>query len=92
MRLFTRYVQAKRKGKYRQRLTAEQRRLVEAAYLSADLLLTSGFRALQALAARGIGPEKARQILLNPSRPEEQFLGEVIRAERAYAQTRAFWD
>ena len=92
VRLFTRYVQAKRKGKYRQRLTAEQRRLVEAAYLSADLLLTSGFRALQALAARGIGPEKARQILLNPSRPEEQFLGEVIRAERAYAQTRAFWD
>ncbi len=66
--------------------------LVRAGYTSAELLATHGERALLALAARGVGPETARRLLARPYRNDEAFLTELLRAERAYARTRAFWD
>jgi ATP-dependent helicase Lhr and Lhr-like helicase len=88
-----RYAQKKRKG------TTPMRRakptlapLVRQGYTSAELLTHYGERALLALAARGIGPDTARRILARPYRSDAEFLTEVLRAERKYAQTRAFWD
>jgi ATP-dependent helicase Lhr and Lhr-like helicase len=66
--------------------------LVRAGYTSAELLASHGERALLALAARGVGPETARRLLARPYRNDESFLTELLRAERAYARTRAFWD
>lgn len=66
--------------------------LVRQAYTSAELLANFGDRALLALAARGIGPDTARRLLTRLYRSDSEFLTEVLRAERSYARTRAFWD
>lgn len=66
--------------------------LVRTAYTSAELLAHHGARALLCLAARGVGPETARRLLERPYRDEGELIVELLRAERRYAQTRAFWD
>jgi ATP-dependent Lhr-like helicase len=66
--------------------------LIRTAYTSAELLATYGERALLALAGRGIGPDTARRILGRMYRTEDELLVEILRAERSYARTRAFWD
>ncbi len=66
--------------------------LVRAGYTSAELLAHYGERALLALAARGIGPETARRLLMRLYRDDDAFFIEILRAERSYAKTRAFWD
>ena len=70
----------------------ETESLVRAGYTSAELVAHHGQRALLALAARGVGPETARRLLARTYRDDEAFLTELLRAERAYARTRAFWD
>lgn len=66
--------------------------LVRAGYTSAELLAHYGERALYALAGRGIGPETARRLLMRLYRDDDAFFTEILRAERAYARTRVFWD
>jgi len=73
-------------------LPSETETLVRAAYTSAELVAHHGDRALLALAARGIGPETARRLLARHYRNDDAFFTEILRAERAYARTRAFWD
>ena len=70
----------------------ETETLVRAGYTSAELVAHYGERALLALAARGVGPETARRLLSRAYRDDDAFLTELLRAERAYARTRAFWD
>ncbi len=73
-------------------LSPETENLVRAGYTSAELLAHYGERALYALAARGIGPETARRLLMRLYRDDDSFFVEILRAERHYARTRAFWD
>ncbi len=96
-----RYARAKRRATKREpaRRGARPKRppaidpaLVRSGYTTAELLAHHGERALLALAARGIGPETARRLLSRHFRDEAAFLTEILRAERAYARTRAFWD
>jgi len=83
------------RGRTRRReppLPPETETLVRAGYTSAELLAHYGERALLALAARGVGPETARRLLARHYRDDDAFFTEILRAERAYARTRAFWD
>ena len=80
------------RGRRSKGVPPETEALVRAGYTSAELLAHFGERALLALAARGVGPETARRLLGRSYRDEEAFLTELLRAERAYARTRAFWD
>lgn len=73
-------------------LAPETESLVRAAYTSAELVAHYGERALWALAARGVGPDTARRLLTRLYRTDEEFIAELVRAERNYAKTRAFWD
>ncbi len=66
--------------------------LVRSAYTSAELLANYGERALYCLAARGVGPDTARRLLMRLYRNEDDLLTEILRAERSYARTRAFWE
>ena len=72
--------------------TPEVENLVRTGYTSAELVAHYGERALYALAARGIGPETARRLLARLYRDDDAFFTEILRAERSYARTRAFWD
>ncbi len=88
----SKYAREKRKGKVRRKgPSAELSARVRAAYTSAELLATYGPKALLCLAGRGIGPETARRILMRLFRDEDGLLTEILRAERSYARTRAFW-
>ncbi len=81
-----------RKARRERPPSPETESLVRAGYTSAELLAHYGERALYALAARGIGPETARRLLMRLYRDDDAFFTEILRAERAYARTRAFWD
>jgi ATP-dependent Lhr-like helicase len=89
----SKYAREKRKGTVKRKgpsagLTARLR----AAYTSAELLASYGERALLCLAGRGIGPDTARRLLARHYRDQDALLAEILRAERSYARTRAFWD
>ncbi|HEY1198534.1 MAG TPA: DEAD/DEAH box helicase [Thermoplasmata archaeon] len=73
-------------------LPAGTETLVRTGYTSAELVAHYGERALYALAGRGIGPETARRLLMRLYRDDNAFFTEILRAERAYARTRVFWD
>ncbi|HXY46936.1 MAG TPA: DEAD/DEAH box helicase [Thermoplasmata archaeon] len=81
-----------RRARRERPLAPETEGLVRAGYTSAELLAHYGERALYALAARGIGPETARRLLMRLYRDDDAFFTEILRAERSYARTRAFWD
>jgi len=81
-----------RRSRRERPLTPETEALVRTGYTSAELVAHYGERALYALAGRGIGPETARRLLMRLYRDEEAFFTEILRAERAYARTRVFWD
>ncbi len=83
---------AGRRGRRDRPPSPELEGLVRSGYTSAELLAHYGERALLALAARGIGPETARRLLMRLYRDDDAFMTEVLRAERSYARTRAFWD
>lgn len=57
---------------------------------NANIVLSSGRKAVIALAARGVGPENASRILRSLA-DGDAFYREILRAERAYVQTHRFW-
>jgi ATP-dependent Lhr-like helicase len=81
-----------KKARRERALPAGTEALVRAGYTSAELVAHYGERALYALAGRGIGPETARRLLMRLYRDDDAFFTEILRAERAYARTRVFWD
>jgi len=73
-------------------LADEELKLVSRARRSADLILSYGRRAAEALAVRGIGPQTASQILARMHDREEDFYKDLIQAKLKYLTTREFWD
>lgn len=70
---------------------SEEDRAIEIRLLkNANLVLSSGKRAVTALAARGVGPENASRILSTLAEGNA-FYAEIIKAERNYIRTRRFW-
>ncbi len=84
--------QAPRPARKKRAASATSPALVRQAYTTAELLSHYGALALVCLAGRGIGPETARRILARPYREPGALISEVLKAERAYARNRAFWD
>jgi ATP-dependent Lhr-like helicase len=69
----------------------EEDRAVEVRLLrNANIVLSSGRKAVIALAARGVGPEAASRILLTQA-DGEAFYREILKAERNYIRTHRFW-
>jgi ATP-dependent helicase Lhr and Lhr-like helicase len=86
------HARSPRKARRGPAVPSDTETLVRAGYTSAELVAHYGERALLALAARGVGPETARRLLMRLYRNDDAFFTEILRAERAYARTRAFWD
>ncbi len=62
------------------------------AWKSSSLVQVYGNKAVKALAGRGVGPVTAARILRKPLRGKDELYAEILKAERLYARTRAFWD
>ena len=65
--------------------------IVNSLQKTAELVINYGRRAVEALVARGVGPETAKRILLH-ARSNEDFYLRILEAERTYLRTRRFWD
>jgi ATP-dependent Lhr-like helicase len=58
---------------------------------NANLIQTYGKKAALTLSAKGVGPTNAVRILRRYHKTEKEFYLDIIRAEREYVRTRAFW-
>jgi ATP-dependent Lhr-like helicase len=69
----------------------EEGAALKSAWLSASLVQASGKKAAIVLSGHGIGPASASRIMRKLFRSEADMYAEIIKAERLYARTRAFW-
>jgi ATP-dependent Lhr-like helicase len=72
-------------------ITEEERKRFERVRRTADLFLVYGPKAVTALAARGVGPQTASRILAKFHKTEEDFLRDILEAERQYIRTKKYW-
>ena len=79
------YAIAKKKKKTPEEQETE-RRLMK----NANIILSSGKKAVIALAARGVGPENASRIIATLA-DGDGFYREILKAERNFIQTHRFW-
>ncbi|OVE85932.1 DEAD/DEAH box helicase [Natronolimnobius baerhuensis] len=70
----------------------EQESMTERAYRAASLVQSHGKQAVIAMAARGVGPHNAAQIINKLRENEDEFYRDILSKEREYARTQAFWD
>ncbi|NLD57287.1 MAG: DEAD/DEAH box helicase [Methanomicrobiales archaeon] len=69
---------------------AEERAVEQRLMRNANIVLSSGKKAVIALAARGVGPENASRILATLTEGDA-FYREILKAERTFIQTHRYW-
>jgi ATP-dependent Lhr-like helicase len=74
----------------KQRKTAEERAIEQRLLRNANIVLSSGKKAVIALSARGVGPENASRILATLTEGDA-FYREILKAERTFVQTHRYW-
>ncbi|MHA2202787.1 MAG: helicase-related protein, partial [Candidatus Hodarchaeales archaeon] len=74
------------------KLTREEKKDLNTAKKSADLILSFGKKAAFVLAGRGIGPTTAIRILRSPQKDKEDLLALIYKYEADFARTREYWD
>jgi ATP-dependent Lhr-like helicase len=72
------------------RKTAEERAVAQRLLKNANIVLSSGKKAVIALSARGVGPENASRILATLT-DGDAFYREILKAERSFIQTHRYW-
>ncbi|NVM01250.1 MAG: DEAD/DEAH box helicase [Candidatus Helarchaeota archaeon] len=77
-----------------QKLSKEEKKIIQTAQKSANLVLNYGRKAIIVLAARGVGPTTTIRILEKnyDSKDEEELFLDILEAERRFERTRQFWD
>ncbi len=71
-------------------LSSEEREAETRMMRNANMVLSSGKKAVVALAGRGVGPEAAARIL-NTFATGDNFYREILKAERKFVQTQRYW-
>ena len=74
------------------KLSREEKKELNTAKKSADLILSFGKKAAFVLAGRGIGPTTAIRILRSPQKDKEDLLALIYKYEADFARTREYWD
>ena len=70
--------------------TSEERAIEQRLMKNANIVLSSGKKAVIALSARGVGPEIASRIL-GTLTEDDAFYREILKAERNFIQTHRYW-
>jgi ATP-dependent Lhr-like helicase len=68
----------------------EERAVEQRLIKNANIVLSSGKKAVIALSARGVGPETASRILATLTE-SDAFYREILKAERTFIQTHRYW-
>ncbi len=69
---------------------AEERAVEQRLMRNANIVLSSGKKAIITLAARGVGPENASRVLATLT-DGDAFYREILKAERTFIQTHRYW-
>jgi len=69
---------------------AEERAVEQRLMKNANIVLSSGKKAVIALSARGVRPENASRILATLA-DGDGFYREILKAERNFIQTHRYW-
>lgn len=72
------------------RLSSDERAIELRLLKNANIVLSSGKKAVIALAGRGVGPDTASRIL-GTLTEDDAFYREILKAERAFVQTHRYW-
>jgi ATP-dependent Lhr-like helicase len=59
---------------------------------TADMVLSYGHKALEALAVHGVGPVTAYQVLSRMHPTDKEFYSDLLKAKIQYMRTRQYWD
>jgi len=59
---------------------------------TADMVLSYGRKAVEALMVHGVGPVTSYQVLSKMHRSDEEFYKDLLRAKIQYMKTRQYWD
>ena len=70
--------------------STEERAVEQRLLRNANIVLSSGKKAVIALSARGVGPENASRILCTLTEGDP-FYREILKAERNFVQTHRYW-
>jgi len=73
-------------------LAGEEAETLRRGRKTADLVLSHGRRAVEALVVYGVGPVTSFQVLSRMHRDEESFYRDLLRAKIRYMRTRQYWD
>ena len=74
----------------KKRLDPEERAIHQRLLKNANIVLSSGKKAVIALSARGVGPENASRILATLT-DGDAFYREIMKAERNFIKTHQYW-
>lgn len=59
---------------------------------TADMVLSYGRKAVEALMVRGVGPVTSYQVLSRMHRDEKKLYSDLLKAKIQYMKTRQYWD
>jgi ATP-dependent Lhr-like helicase len=82
------FLRKRREGK---ELMDEELKELSQARRKADLVLSYGKQAVQALEVKGVGPETASRILGKMHQNEDEFFLDLLKAKIQFLRTREFW-
>jgi len=83
------FLRKRREGK---ELADEELKELSQARRKADLVLSYGKQAVQALEVKGVGPETASRILGKMHQNEDEFYMDLLKAKIQFLRTREFWN
>lgn len=72
-------------------LTGEETNMLNKLNETSDLIIVYGKKAVETLAARGVGPRTARRLLRGMYPSREDFLKALLEAEKQFIRTKKFW-
>lgn len=81
-----------RRWKAGEELTGDDMDVLTHGRKTADMVLSYGRRAVEALAVHGVGPVTSYQVLSKMHRDEKEFYSDLLKAKIQYMRTRQYWD
>ncbi|MBN1682769.1 DEAD/DEAH box helicase [Candidatus Bathyarchaeota archaeon] len=72
-------------------LVSEEKEILSKGRKTADLVLSYGRRALEALSVHGVGPVTAYQILSRMQQDDKTLYSDLLKAKIQYMRTRQYW-
>ena len=86
------FVASYRRMRAGEELPEEERDILTQGRKTADMVLSYGRKAIEALMVRGVGPVTSYQVLSRMHREEREFYSDLLKAKIQYMKTRQYWD